>query len=274
MASEAHEEGVGRPGSEEDSTFDESLCVEEFGGDIDGENFPECNGCYSLLDSEFDASSFVLGGNGSRRIFVVQDILRARGAHRPSFEFLGRIVEVADSSPENPPGSCSRGSPRSRVVAEGLTLSLRYEPPSAKFRFKCPGFTSYRIKVSKGGDFLYSRRGLPQEVLVDWEAAVAAWGQLEMAFGSPEGLARLVDNLKHVEVRAQPLELPPLVEEERPRPGGAGSYDWPRTFPSLLGWNPLQAVRKADEAIPGASHAMVALAAALLGYALGRASRF
>ena len=72
---------------------------------------------------------------------------------------------------------------RDKVVERDLTLSLRYEPPSPKFSRQCPTSASYRLKVSKGSEFLYLTRGLTRSIRIDRLDLVVTWGNLELAFG-------------------------------------------------------------------------------------------
>eukprot|EP00217_Crustomastix_stigmatica_P010195 CAMPEP_0183798300 /NCGR_PEP_ID=MMETSP0803_2-20130417/18410_1 /TAXON_ID=195967 /ORGANISM="Crustomastix stigmata, Strain CCMP3273" /LENGTH=163 /DNA_ID=CAMNT_0026042979 /DNA_START=93 /DNA_END=581 /DNA_ORIENTATION=- len=122
---------------------------------------------------EFDVSAVpIFTSGGVRRLFVVEKTLRCVSSYRPSFEYLGRVVELgAAASPDS-----------GRVLEAGLTLSLRYEPPSPKFTAKCPGSASYRLKVSRGEEFLYSTRGLNKRVVVSGVAKAVVWGNLELGF--------------------------------------------------------------------------------------------
>jgi len=137
---------------------------------------------------------------------VVQQVTRANSSHRPSFTFLGYAVEYMDgrgsqternsagnmSSREHRPGSqTARGqSQRSRlvVIASGLSLNITYEPPSPKFSQQCPDSSSYRLKLFNGTDFLYSVRGLPQQIKVHQNAYIVRWGPLELQFSSKQQL--------------------------------------------------------------------------------------
>ena len=157
---------------------------------------------------------------GIRRSYVVQQITRANSSHRPSFTFLGYAVEYMDgrgsqtdrgssagnmSARSDKAGSqTARGgqSQRSRlvVVASGLSLNITYEPPSPKFHQQCPGSSSYRLKLFKGTDFLYSVRGLPQQVKVHQSAYIVRWGPLELQYNSKQQLEMFTSAVKHVEM--------------------------------------------------------------------------
>jgi len=85
-----------------------------------------------------------------------------------------------------------------RILEDGLTLSVRYEPPSPKFHHKCPSSASYRLKVARGKDFLYSTRGMERSLYVDYTAQHAIWGDLELHFTQKADLKRFMLGLKHV----------------------------------------------------------------------------
>jgi len=161
---------------------------------------------------------------GVRRSYVVQQITRASSSHRPSFTFLGYAVEYTDgrgsqtergnsaanmSARSQKAGSqTARGgqSQRSRlvVVATGLSLNITYEPPSPKFHQQCPGSSSYRLKLFKANDFLYSVRGLPQQVRVHQNAYIVRWGPLELQYNSKQQLDMFTSAVKHVELHYAP----------------------------------------------------------------------
>ena len=126
----------------------------------------------------------------------MEDIIKAFGGCRPSFLFTGYVVEQAPGSAL--PASLRLGSDERRIERD-LTLSLRYEPPSPKFSRSCPTSTSYRLKVSRGKDFLYLTRGLTKKIRVDSLDLVVTWGNLELAFANNEELRLFVDALKYVE---------------------------------------------------------------------------
>lgn len=130
----------------------------------------------------------------TRRVFRVQRVGRVGGNHRPSFEYFGCVVEPT-----------SRGADRAldtadTVVERDLTLCLRYEPPSPKFKQQCPHSASYRLKVSRGSEFLYSTRGMQSTLTCDRKALVAVWGNLELAFVEAAHLSGFLHALKYVEV--------------------------------------------------------------------------
>ena len=161
---------------------------------------------------------------GVRRSYVVQQITRASSSHRPSFTFLGYAVEYTDgrgsqtergnsaanmSARSQKAGSqTARGgqSQRSRlvVVATGLSLNITYEPPSPKFHQQCPGSSSYRLKLFKANDFLYSVRGLPQQVRVHQNAYIVRWGPLELQYNSKQQLDMFTSAVKHVDLHYAP----------------------------------------------------------------------
>eukprot|EP00240_Pyramimonas_obovata_P011944 CAMPEP_0118949120 /NCGR_PEP_ID=MMETSP1169-20130426/49068_1 /TAXON_ID=36882 /ORGANISM="Pyramimonas obovata, Strain CCMP722" /LENGTH=139 /DNA_ID=CAMNT_0006895681 /DNA_START=226 /DNA_END=642 /DNA_ORIENTATION=+ len=82
-----------------------------------------------------------------RRLFKVQKTVRVGGLHRPTFEYFGFVVETSLEE-----GSSSE----STIVERDLTICLRYEPPSPKFKHQCPHYASYRLKLSRGSEFIYS----------------------------------------------------------------------------------------------------------------------
>ena len=154
----------------------------------------------------------------------MQQITRANSSHRPSFTFLGYAVEYMDargsqtergnsagnmSSREHRTGSqTARGgqSQRSRIVviATGLSLNITYEPPSPKFHQQCPGSSSYRLKLFQATEFLYSVRGLPQQVKVHQNAYIVRWGPLELQYNSKQQLDMFTTAVKHVELQFAP----------------------------------------------------------------------
>ena len=100
----------------------------------------------SLLDEDDGESEpiSIFSTADKRRLFIVEDIIKACAGCRPSFLFTGYVVE---RSPGALPSSL-RLSSREKTIEKDLTLSLRYEPPSPKFSRSCPTSTSYRLKVS------------------------------------------------------------------------------------------------------------------------------
>lgn len=97
-------------------------------------------------------------------------------------------------------------SQRSRltVIATELSLNITYEPPSPKFHQQCPGSSSYRLKLFRNNSFLYSVRGLPQQVRVHQNAYIARWGPLELQFNSKQQLDIFASSIKHVELEWTP----------------------------------------------------------------------
>ena len=200
---------------------------------------------------------------GTRRSFVVQQIIRANSSHRPSFTFVGYAVEYAGargsqtdrgnsagnmSARQHRPGSqTARGgqSQRARlvVIAGGLTLNITYEPPSPKFHQQCPDSSSYRLKLFKGDDFLYSVRGLPQLVKVHPNAYIVRWGPLELQYSSRQQLDTFTTSVKHVELKyvdcgqhtarqsavavRSPATLTPLETSSQPQPSQRSSFGSP-----------------------------------------------
>ena len=126
----------------------------------------------------------------------MEDIIKACAGCRPSFLFTGSVVEQA---PGNPVRSSLRLLSNEKTIEQDLTLSLRYEPPSPKFSRSCPTSTSYRLKVSRGEDFLYLTRGLTKKVSVDKLELVVTWGNLELAFGNSEELGIFLGALRYVD---------------------------------------------------------------------------
>ncbi|UPQ99156.1 hypothetical protein HOP50_03g24630 [Chloropicon primus] len=150
----------------------------------------------SLLD-EYDEESepiSIFSTADKRRLFVVEDIIKVCSGCRPSFLFTGYVVEHA---PGALPSSL-RLSSREKTIEKDLTLSLRYEPPSPKFSRSCPTSTSYRLKVSRGAEFLYLTRGLTKKIRVDERELVVTWGNLELAFANSEELKIFTSALKYV----------------------------------------------------------------------------
>lgn len=157
---------------------------------------------------------------GARRSFVVQQITRANSSHRPSFTFVGYVVEYTGGSGNKTERGSSAGnmssrqhrdgsqtarggqSQRSRIIvtAGDLSLNITYEPPSPKFHQQCPGSSSYRLKLFQANNFLYSVRGLPQQVKVHQNAYIVRWGPLELQFNSKQQLDIFASSIKHVEL--------------------------------------------------------------------------
>ena len=90
------------------------------------------------------------------------------------------------------------------VIAEDLSLSITYEPPSPKFHQQRPDSSSYRLKLSQGNDFRYSVRGLPQLVKVLQTAHIVRWGPLELQYSSKQQLDIFTSAIKHVNIEWAP----------------------------------------------------------------------
>ncbi|KAL3145355.1 hypothetical protein ABBQ38_001611 [Trebouxia sp. C0009 RCD-2024] len=173
-------------GGSVDDQFDDASS----GDEIDDEN------------AESDLKPYIFSSDGARRSFVVQQITRANSSHRPSFTFVGYVVEYTGGSGNKTERGSSAGSMSSRhhredsqtargglsqrsriiVIASDLSLNITYEPPSPKFHQQCPGSSSYRLKLFKGSDFLYSVRGLPHQVKVHQNAYVVSLDGLLLLF--------------------------------------------------------------------------------------------
>mmetsp|Transcript_50632 Transcript_50632/g.96683 ORF Transcript_50632/g.96683 Transcript_50632/m.96683 type:complete len:254 (-) Transcript_50632:614-1375(-) len=137
---------------------------------------------------------------GARRLFRIQKTVRVGGSHRPTFEYLGYVVELAPLSESDKVKAVTSSPQTETVVERNLTLSLRYEPPSPKFKQQCPLFASYRLKVSRGSEFVYSTRGMESQLTCDKASLVAVWGNLELAFIDAGDLGNFLSALKYVKV--------------------------------------------------------------------------
>eukprot|EP01025_Chloroclados_australasicus_P010469 TRINITY_DN14240_c0_g1_i2.p1 TRINITY_DN14240_c0_g1~~TRINITY_DN14240_c0_g1_i2.p1 ORF type:complete len:280 (+),score=23.89 TRINITY_DN14240_c0_g1_i2:51-842(+) len=187
-------------------------------------------------DSESDLSRHQVAKlqpneNGCQRVFLVHNIVKAAGEFRPSFVFEGDVVEFqpqlkitpndfANSKQIN--AICDDQAILTRsdnkdvhVIQQGLRLSLRYEPPSPKFRREYPGCSSYRMKVFKGSEFLYSMRGLREEMIVDMRAMYADCGPVSFAFVNNDDLSQFLTVIKHVEVVEGQVQIIVQQEEQR-----------------------------------------------------------
>lgn len=185
------------------------------------------------------ATSHILLDSETRRAFVIKQVTRAQGGHRPAFTFLGIVVEYQGASGSQTErgaasGSSShrqlRGSQTARggqthrtrlvVVAQDLTLDLIYEPPSPKFSSQCPGSSSYRLKLSNATDFLYSVRGLPEQLVIDENKVAVQWGPLVLQYSSPQQMLKFVENVKHVKMLKRQPSLQSMTSSAilRPRP--------------------------------------------------------
>mmetsp|Transcript_22296 Transcript_22296/g.72313 ORF Transcript_22296/g.72313 Transcript_22296/m.72313 type:complete len:277 (-) Transcript_22296:662-1492(-) len=184
--------------------------VEQLGFELDEDDadIEEVNGDSGSEDGEhgWDTSTSavpIFSTQGVRRLFKVQRTMRAVGNFRPSFEYFGHVVELDLQNGEE----LETAGAGERMVERDLTLSLRYEPPSPKFTQKCPQCTSYRLKVSRGVEFLYSTRGMHKQLVVSKTALVAIWGNLELKFEQKRDLSTFLNALKYVEVTENPLAL-------------------------------------------------------------------
>jgi len=164
------------------------------------------------------------GGTGlaAARMFVVDAVVQSRAGHRSMVSLVGSILETdhvalpglaleeacAPAAPvegryaENVdrgfpdastsgPGSAA-GAARVRVVRGGVRLTVRYEPPSPKFRQKNPGMVSFRVAVSEqpaqesesseSTAFLYSMRGMSGTAWHDPDLRVLVWDRLALLF--------------------------------------------------------------------------------------------
>lgn len=86
------------------------------------------------------------------------------------------------------------------MVASDLTLDIVYEPPSPKFSSQRPGISSYRVKLSSATDFLYSVRGLPEQITIDQNKSLILWGPLELQYSSKQQMQQFTENVKHVKL--------------------------------------------------------------------------
>jgi hypothetical protein len=57
------------------------------------------------------------------------------------------------------------------------------------------------MQVADGPDFLFSMRGLPQQLLVHHGDMILTWGQLAMAFCDRHDLDTFLSTLKYIEVK-------------------------------------------------------------------------
>ncbi|KAK3280015.1 hypothetical protein CYMTET_12125 [Cymbomonas tetramitiformis] len=206
---------------------DEDLVVSDDDGESSSEN------------DEWDVCAVprIFTTEGVRRLFKVEKTLRVGGNHRPSFEYFGCVVEVPLSWDVS---KALADLSDDKLVERDLTLSLRYEPPSPKFKRQCPHYTSYRLKVSRGTDFIYSTRGMDKQLTCNRRAMVAVWGNLEIAFKEDIDLSTFLAALKYVEVSelkaipertnqdTTPTLPPPGVVPSQPRTAWAEQL-WPTT---------------------------------------------
>lgn len=152
-------------------------------------------------------------------------VAKASSSHRPSFIFLGSVVEHQGGPGSQTDRGLASGSmsstyshrgpqtarggrtQRSRliVIASDLTLDITYEPPSPKFSKHSPGSCSYRLKLSSGKNFLYSVRGLPDRLEIDQTNNRVQWGPLELQYNSKQQLNMFARAVKHVMLDWQPV---------------------------------------------------------------------
>lgn len=211
------DEGGGASGATAEDDYGE----EEWGAEEESEE----------EDERWDANELPLfTTHSTRRVFEVSECVRIVGGFRPSAELRGELVEVGGVSPHEQLSLPPRCHANARVVHTGLTLQLRYEPPSPKFSRKRPECASYRLTLLRGIDFLYSTRGLHTHIVYSRKPAFAVWGNLELFFSQPFLLERVLSCLKHVKAsnnlellssRSAPLQdgspLPPdpIAEEHK-----------------------------------------------------------
>lgn len=166
----------------------------------------------------------------SRRVFEVHQVTRIVGGFRPSVECRGDVVEVPCVPPYASLRMPARAYSSATIAQSHLTLNLRYEPPSPKFTRKHPECASYRLTFLRGSDFLYSTRGLHTRIVFSRKLAFAVWGNLELFFGQPQLLDRVLSCLKHVKLSGSllllsnrsapmqggsPLPVDPVAEEQK-----------------------------------------------------------
>lgn len=100
---------------------------------------------------------------GTTRVFLASGVSRSRRGHRAMVAVTGAIVEIEglplDGVPSVPPKrrTLSRGAllgeapARARVARSGVSLTVRFEPPSPKFHQKHPGMLSFRVALTEQG---------------------------------------------------------------------------------------------------------------------------
>lgn len=128
-------------------------------------------------------------GESAARVFVVDGLVRARSGPRAMVCVTGALLEVEGvprGALAGPTEASFRGG-RARVLRSGLLLTVRFEPPSPKFRHKHGGdMVSYRLVVSEAGDeagaFLFSLRGMSSVAWRDPSQGVVMWGRLWLHF--------------------------------------------------------------------------------------------
>ena len=126
-----------------------------------------------------------------------------------------------------------------KTIERDLTLSLRYEPPSPKFSRSCPTSTSYRLKVSRGTDFLYLTRGLTKKIRVDKVDLVVTWGNLELAFANSEELGIFVSALRYVdfvEDKDKAAQAPSTTSKSATSKSSSSSGSFNRNGKQLYQW--------------------------------------
>eukprot|EP00899_Mesostigma_viride_P019346 jgi/Mesvir1/27412/Mv07210-RA.1 len=138
------------------------------------------------------------------RGFQVLDVLRAEAGFRPSFTFFGNLYERPREHARTAQGS-GQGAydwPEDDLVETGIKIGIRYEPPSPKFSRHCPRRISYRLDLSKEGEFLFSTRGMARRLAYCMETCTAQWGDLLLSFPSAPALRKFLAALRHVDVSA------------------------------------------------------------------------
>ena len=210
----------------------------EGGGESDSlqdlEQADEADEAGELWETEQPMSIFTTADK--RRLFIVEEIIKACAGCRPSFLFTGYVVEHAH---DNDPSPLRMVKSEEKTIERDLTLSLRYEPPSPKFSRSCPTSTSYRLKVSRGTDFLYLTRGLTKKIRVDKVDLVVTWGNLELAFANSEELGIFVSALRYVdfvEDKDKAAQAPSTTSKSATSKSSSSSGSFNRNGKQLYQW--------------------------------------
>lgn len=130
---------------------------------------------------------------GKHVTFTATSIQRVITGHRPSVSFIGTLTST----------SMPAGGTSPSVLdghAEEVVLTIRYEPPSAKFIRQHPHCASYRLTLSKGNEHMYSSRDLPRSVDVDRQHLRAEWGKVCILLSDAASFQALIGCLRHVDV--------------------------------------------------------------------------
>eukprot|EP00798_Chlamydomonas_sp_ICE-L_P020606 gene20606-27406_t len=176
---------------------------------------------YSTLEADHHvgalpspASSVLQPPVGLGRVFRVFGRLRALMGHRPSILLAGWLEEIV----QKPDGSVAlervavRGlEGKASDEEHGLQISLRYEPPSAKF--KASRGVSFRLSVIEQGHPLLSCRGLPLVLNIQAGALAVAWGPLQIVFENGDQMDAFFQVVsKYVEIAPVQLWPPHVVQ--------------------------------------------------------------